>query len=293
MEKYRSSADSSTGIHPFLPQTEPSSLVSKLLSPALFAIRFPLFVLSFAAYYVLSSTIRLIPIPLLYKATIRLCDKLILPVLAFSLGLWQLPLPTLERPRVRNVQSDRYPRARDLIYCNHSSPLDALYLAYSLSAAFAIPVDDYVVRISFLEAMFGVGCGPKSRPCPSSQEPFDASVPIVLFAEGCTTNAKGVLSFQKIRHYNAKEDNIYALGIMYSADGRETFTVGSVAWQMFKMMCATNCQISARLTAVPNDSSNVQATVASLAGIPALRIAMAEGAKFRDHWVKSNVPEKQ
>lgn len=167
MEKYRSSADPSTGIHPFMPPKAPLHLHAK----PLILVRLPLLVLTLLLYVPACAFCRLVPIKAVSYWLQRLTDILYQPMLLCCLSVWRLHPPVVERPRTRPAVSSlsvahegdtnpksttktsssnkgksnpataspSYPRRGDVIVCNHCSPLDLLYLTRYFSPVFAVP----------------------------------------------------------------------------------------------------------------------------------------------------------
>lgn len=308
MEKFRSSADPSTGIHPFLPPKSKIT-VSNLLGIPLILLRLPVLLSAFCVYASLSFIpLALSSIPALYYRARRIIDVICLTPVLFALSVWQPGFPQLELPRVRTPAVNRTaaPGRGDLIFVNHASPLDVIYLARAFSPVFVTApvmtatVSDAVVPLSFLAALRRVSCAPDH--VPGVPDAPDASIdslagvcawragPIVVLAEGCASNAAGVLHFVVNLHHASLNTErasapfrVFALGLAYSADRREARPVGTLLRNALHLLTLPSATIRARIAAVAFDA-DLQRSVASLAGVPALSVGRETGAKFFDHW---------
>lgn len=278
MEKFRSSADPSTGIHPFLPPPPTKSILSTVLRLPLTPIRLACALIIFPIYLLLRTLTSPFPRPL-----VRAVDSLCLPILLLSLSV--IPRqPILERPRVRNAVPGRRPGRGDVVFVNHCTPLDVLYLSYAFSPVFSVACDGGLVPMSFLQALSHVGCAPPSKKSTDKlSEIITKSAPLVIFAEGCTTNARGVLQFQVNAEAVPSDTSVYALGLSYSPSRKEAYTLGSLLIYYLRIMGELSCTINARMAAVPS-GGDLQSTVASMAAAPPLRIAAEAGVRFLEHW---------
>lgn len=302
MEKYRSTADPSTGIHPFLPPPRPFSTFRLILRPLILFLRLPIFLIFLSAYLILTLIPTLLsPIPFLAHPLHRLLDYILLRPLLFCFGVWIYHYPVLQRPRVRTSTSVStsltHPSRGDIIISNHASPLDLLYLTAAYSPQYLLLTSTGVTHVSIWSLITRIGCAPSE----TNGTPLDLTTvvrkgkaPIVLLAEGATSNGKGVLSFPRIQSLlettgrECPSKRVFALGIAYSNDKRETFTVGSKMALFFRLLTEPICAIKARVTAIPPDTENVQLVVASMAGVPPLRISADLGRQFVKHWERTN-----
>lgn len=310
MEKFRSTADPSTGIHPFIP-VRPSSSIISVVAKLLIIVRLPLlFVLSFI--YSILSIIPLVlaALPSLAFPLHRLIDYTFLSPILLCTSVWCPTVPTVDRPRVRTDPSlqARAPSRGDVIFTNHASILDLLYLTRAYSSLFVVPSpdtdlsatsstpDDSVIPISLLSALTRVSCAPSPNALSgrkgttitalSSQR----SAPIVVLAEGCSSNSRGVLKFCVSAPLNRSLDSsvrLFALGFSYSRDCREVNTLSSPIVHVLRLMTLPCANIRARVAAIPPDAIDIHKTVASLAGVPPLTIGREHGARFFTHWNES------
>lgn len=302
MEKYRSTADPSTGIHPFLPSSRPISPFRLILRPFFLCLRLPIFLILLPAYLILTLIPTLLsPIPFLAYPLHRFLDYILLRPLLLCFGVWIYHYPILQRPRVRTSTStstsSTHPSRGDIIISNHASPLDLLYLTAAYSPQYLLLTPTGVVSLSMYNLLTRIGCAPPEITKMSSDLTTvvrKAKAPVILLAEGATSNGKGVLSFPQIQSLlekNGREcpsTRVFGLGISYSNDKRETFTLGSKITLFFRLLTEPACTIKARVTAIPVDAENVQMVVASLAGVPPLRVSADLGRQFVKHWERTN-----
>lgn len=296
MEKYRSSADPSTGVHPFLPAKLPTlSYLAVMAKPLLISIRLPILLTTTLAYIIASIPIGILSMlsHLLARPFSRVRDVLLLRIALVALGCWKTPAPELGRPRTRAAKPGRHPVRGDIVFVNHASYLDVLYLALMYSPVFVYATSDSVVSCSISTALRSSLSG--KPPASSKKENLEqisahAAAPVVLFAEGTTTNGKGVLAFAN--HLQSPEIpesvSVYALGLSYSASRKEVFTVESFVRHLLRLLGSISCSIRGKALAIPNSGSNPQATVANLAGIPALSIGAEARERFNNHWSQTH-----
>lgn len=319
MEKYRSTADPSTGVHPFISPKDPTSIVTRL---ACVIVLLPLRLLAIfvGAFWTFTAVLTGFAFGLVcgairrpfYRAGHRFGLRLVL----LGLGVWRCALPTLERPRTRETvpESGVPPGHGDVVYCNHCSYLDPLFLACAYSPTFIVPsgIGSDVRRISLLEAVFGSlnssllrninapATGKFNVPVAGTflnkllfREPQCESLygcvesnrllrrgPLLFFAEGTTTNGRGVLTFPATNLQRGLQT--FALGLSYSTSRAEAHTVGAGVVHILGRMTAPSSEIRGRVVRVPSDG-NIQRSVASLAGIPPLRIGAEARARFEAH----------
>lgn len=306
MEKYRSTADPSTGIHPFLPLPERSSVLSWVAKP-LALLRLPLFLLFFFAYVIFAATLHLFSsVPVIAYPLYRVIDYILLTPILVSLSVWWPSVPTVDRPRVRTHPSllTTPPTRGDVVFTNHSSMLDLFFLTRAYSPTFVVPVSpddplssddssDVVVPISLFTALSRVTCAPpedtldKRKKITLRELSCRRSAPIVVLAEGCTSNSRGVLTFAvntPLRNPVDSPARIFALGLSYSHLRREVNTVSTPLLHFFHLLTLPFANVRARVTAVPADTSDIHRIVATLAGVPPLTIGCTSGKKFLTHW---------
>lgn len=301
MEKYRSSADPSTGIHPFIPLKTRRSIFLTALKPVFFILRFPILLVTSLLYALLSLVpFFLSPIPAFSHALHRILDYFLLSLILLTLATWPTSSPHVERPRVRTplAQSGIPPGRGDIIFVNHASILDILYLARYYSPIFTTPPlvssrPGDVVRLSLFGALSRVSCNPgkpEGLTVPLAALSKMRQAPIIVLAEGCSSNARGVLRFVMPSIPSTdlpSHTRVFALGLSYSRDHREICVLGSLTTHILHFMTMARASVRARVAAIPSDSPDVQAAVASLAGVPKLSIGYEAGAKFHAHWVET------
>lgn len=304
MEKYRSTADPSTGIHPFLPPKTSNNLAVWLSKP-LILLRFPVLCFSTCVYLcLLLIPFALSPVPALAYQARRWIDFVCLTPVLFALSVWSPTTPQLQRPRVRTPAANRKaaPARGDVIFVNHASPLDIIFLARAYSPVFVVPLtsaskqsaSDSVVQISMFDALRDVSCAPSipaSKPKALSKICDSRVSPVVVLAEGCASNGAGVLRFLinpdavhgKDQRKSSSSSRVFALGISYSTDRCEARPLGSPLRNIIYFLTLRSGTVNARVAAVSADV-DVQQSVASLAGVPALSIGRDMGFSFYDHW---------
>lgn len=307
MEKFRSTSDPSTGIHPFIPVNPSLSTVS-VFAKLLILIRAPLLLILSCTYVILSTLpLLLSAIPAVAFPLHRLIDRVLLSLILPTTSVWWPSVPTVDRPRVRTHPSlqSRPPARGDVIFTNHASILDLLYLTRAYSPIFVVPLpnagsfaadaisSDSVIPISLLTALTRVSCAPPldNLGPQKSVTLRDLSsrriAPIVVLAEGCTSNSRGVLTFlvqTPLKHPLDSTVRLFALGLSYSGDCREVNTVSSPLSHMIRLLTLPSANIRARVAAVPPDTPDIHRTVANLAGVPPLTIGREHGARFFAHW---------
>lgn len=297
MEKYRSTADPSTGVHPFVPASDTTGIGIRLI--ALFvllpvrcvAIVFGATVACVGAF--LGALCRIVSCSVA-RGCVRVCDSLGMRAVLFGFGVWLYSSPTLERPRSRACRVDSPPAHGDIIFCNHSSYLDPLYLACKFSAIFLFATTDgHLVQTSLWQAFchpfsdsamkFSHGRGSVAKSLVECAESSGQRMmgPVVVFAEGVTTNGAGVLQFP-VSLLHCGKARVFALGLKYSSSRAETFTVGSGLLHMLRRLTSSRSQIAGRIAGVAPDS-DVQKAVADLAGVPALRVGSEARIRFEKH----------
>jgi Acyltransferase len=302
MEKYRSTADPSTGVHPFLPAVDPSPFALRIvLGGPLFLLRLPFLVFGATFTILLTLTAKSIS---LFSGTLarpfyRTAHAVGLRAVLFGLGIWRLHPPTLDRPRTRDGTAGLHPTHGDAVFCNHASILDPLYLACFYSPVFAVPTETHGVfaTLTLQQAVLSTlsrdstittgsrTVGTAKRLASISEASYvSSSGPVVVFAEGTTTNGAGVLSFSALGGPPTRpHSHVFALGFRYSPSRCETCTVAAPAAHVVGRMAAVQSTIRAHAINVPADG-DLQRNVAVLAGIPPLRLGAEARYRFDEHW---------
>ncbi|CAN8076147.1 unnamed protein product [Agarophyton chilense] len=286
MEKYRSTSDPSTGIHPFIPPT--TNIFSPPLRPILTLLRLPIFLLLFVPYSLLNTLLFLLPSILSYPLR-RILDKLFLPYILLSLSV--LPTyATLEQPRVRDAARGKHPSRFDIILINVSSPIDILLVSFSYSPTFAIASSQdptLLHSLTLLQAFTTISLTPPHpTSAPKPPQALLGNGPLCVLAEGCSTNGKGVLRFSYKLHTASIPEPcvIYAAGISRTSKGSACRTTQSLSKTLLHAVGEWKISPRIRVSAVPREGGDHQASVAALAGVPALKIGHETAQQFAQHW---------
>lgn len=290
MEKFRSSADPSTGLHPFIPVARTSIPVLFLGFVFLLPLRLPLLILSLSLTILLAAISAALAIlsPALARPFLRLAHRLGLRLLLLSLGVWHYSPPVLERPRSRSSPPGVFPTSGSAVFANTASYLDTLYLACALSPTFVLVAPGgRLVRASLVRAFLHAFNGAVDAPpgassltdlCASSLR--NSGGPVVVFGEGTMSNGAGVLAF-RVGIDAQCAASMFAAAMSYSPSRRETHTVGSGALHALRLMCSFQTQIRCRIAAVA-PGGDIQKSVAGLAGVPALQIGAEARVRYTE-----------
>lgn len=294
MEKFRSTADPSTGVHPFLPTSCDISIARQIVQFFLFLpLRLPALFLGVVLTCVLAGIATVIKSisPSLARPLFRLAHVAGIRSILFGLGVWVVRSPTIDERRTRDARVRCPPRHGDIIFANSASYLDPLYLAVVYSPVFVfISEENKYCSKNLMSAITAVADGNKQPRAESAMSldsiAFDAvrsrSGPIAIFAEGTTTNGAGVLKFAEPEEQIAP-NNMYALGLSYSHTRCEAYTVGGIVWHILRLMSLSSTQVRAKVQQVV-DLRDMQRVVANLAGVPALRLTRSSRRTFESHW---------
>lgn len=233
-----------TGIQPFLPI--PVGAISgatwflyTLVGCLLLAIRLPLFLAINVSYFLTVNILSLL-MPLAPRAISRILrgiDWFHCHVILFCLGfmrpslhLYTLKDSTGERGSVAVVPAKSSWTAStsdaiqpgDLVICNHQSHIDVIFLTAKFSPIFtAVSAKEphKITIIPRIKALFSSGgATPNPGGVPLTAEILDGALhPIVVFAEGTTTNGRGILKFVADLSILAQRPNqrIHLVGIKY------------------------------------------------------------------------------
>jgi Acyltransferase len=301
MEKFRSTADPSTGVHPFIPVSDCTTLLSRLVFVMFFsALRACVLLLGvgIACFGSLSSSaIGMISVAIA-RPFVRVGHAIGLRAVLLAFGVWKYTGPTLEHPRSRACVVNSGPRHGDIIFCNHSSYLDPIYLACAYSPVFvASNATGKLSRLSLFEAVWS---SVRSSASPGGTIAGDAVEsltrlattcatrkcgPVVVFAEGATTNGAGVLQFS-LPPLQLSQSSVFALGLRYSTSRVETYTIGSALLHALQRLTSSRSEIRSRIAGVALDA-NLQRAVADLAGIPPLGLGAEARDRFEAHMAQS------
>lgn len=283
MEKYRSTADPSTGLHPFLPPPRVPIRQMLLRGPIVYLLRLPaatVFLLLHFVFRVGGQFFRWLG----SHPPGRLLEVIGDLILRFSL---QAAGISSRAPAGRLPME---PRHGDIIFANLASYLDVIYLSAYLTPTFLVPRGEGLVLITpvraFLWSLGGPAIGPRfSIDNAGTYARRYRRGPVIVLAEGCATNGRGVLRFA--RQVRPPRGHSYALGMRHSREKRECFTVGSPTAHFLALLVARPA-VGARLFYIrDSEAVDLQAEVARLAGIPPLSIGSAERQRFMTHWAET------
>jgi Acyltransferase len=301
MEKFRSTADPSTGIHPFIPARDPTGLLRRVVClVVLFPVRVCFLLLGVSVTFCVAGFGALVAAVsgVLARPFFRVGHAVGLRAVLLGLGVWRYSSPALERPRSRVSVQGAHPTHGDVVFCNHASYMDPIYLACAYSPTFVLVNEAGVcVRVTLWQAtqqaLSGALVAPQERrdDVPTLAELAKSceqrrAGPVVVFAEGTTTNGSGVLSFAS-QGMQVRDVATFALGISYSPSRAETHTVGSGLKHALGRMTAVGSEIRGRAAGVPPDG-DPQPSVASLAGVPPLRLTAEARARYESHLLETS-----
>ncbi|KAI1325317.1 hypothetical protein F5Y16DRAFT_378124 [Xylariaceae sp. FL0255] len=237
MEKYSQFRDRGSGISPFLPTSNPSSLLSTLLGTGFLLFRLPL-LLSYSALYFL--ILDHLPLPQ-FARKILLWTLLGIPwILWADLQLDGVKRGSLAAQTQKN--HNKLPSERAIIAAQFTSPVDAVYLAAVFDPIFVLsfPGTRKVQRVSLFRAMTQALASPSSSltiPHPLQLTTLRALVEanphrvIAVFPEMTTTNGKGILPFSPSLLSAPAHATIFPVSLRYTPADITTPVPG--AWGAF------------------------------------------------------------
>jgi hypothetical protein len=311
MEKFRTFEDPATGIMPFMPHKSvvPKNplvrLVRGLSGLGLLLVRLPLLLLATFLYAMSSFVAHLIPISFIRRPLVRLIDGFCCRLLLLILGFFWISAGYLKKRAVTVSKAGKANQSKwpplsaavsgTIIVSTLTSYLDILYLAFRFSPVFAFPVHDpkganptgKLVAMGTLRALSHVSSCASLHDC-KGEEVSDLVErcksrqlgPIVIFAEGVSSNGRGILPFLPPVVPNAKSGGAEGAGLETRAwaKGRApdcfalvvrypfkffspTYTVGSMVWHCLFGLCtqvhaaacvrASTCAVHFRACAPP------------------------------------------
>ncbi|KAF2973310.1 hypothetical protein GQX73_g313 [Xylaria multiplex] len=217
MEKYSQFRDRGSGISPFLPTTQPTSVTAKIIGAWIFIIRLPLLVAYCTLYFLVLDHL---PIPPVLR-------KLLLWAMMAIPGIWwiDLQLDGVKRGSLSQQPASRFPRERAVIAAQFTSPVDAVYLAAIFDPIFVISYPDTrkVRRVSLFRAV-ALALAPPNTAAPRTgltdlralvkENPHRV---IVVFPEMTTTNGKGILPFSPSLLATPADAKIFPVSMRYTA----------------------------------------------------------------------------
>eukprot|EP00735_Rhodelphis_limneticus_P014568 TRINITY_DN8618_c0_g1::TRINITY_DN8618_c0_g1_i1::g.318::m.318 TRINITY_DN8618_c0_g1::TRINITY_DN8618_c0_g1_i1::g.318 ORF type:complete len:342 (-),score=26.33,sp/Q9US27/LOA1_SCHPO/31.40/8e-11,Acyltransferase/PF01553.16/0.018 TRINITY_DN8618_c0_g1_i1:51-1019(-) len=307
MEKFRSTADASTGIHPFLPSTHRTSILLKIISfPVGTGICLIRLVLLLAAYLLLCVT-KFLETVLSPISTIRrilttplfvVITRLMLIVIGFlSLGRSTI---SLKRRKPQSIQIQH----GDVVFCNFQSYLDILLLEYWYKHPVFALADSKgkVVPLSFIQAFKLAANNSMKLDFPArslEQVAADAKRvsrgPVVVLAEGTTTNGKTVLAFRPVLTSQLfKTSKLHLSAIKYENPMLCYTGAGSFLWHFIRV-CAQIHQSATLFELDPQELpeavllppawlEQAQGLIAQLLNVKPAKITADMKTKFLEHW---------
>eukprot|EP00929_Paragymnodinium_shiwhaense_P101935 TRINITY_DN65130_c0_g1_i1.p1 TRINITY_DN65130_c0_g1~~TRINITY_DN65130_c0_g1_i1.p1 ORF type:complete len:347 (+),score=47.33 TRINITY_DN65130_c0_g1_i1:83-1123(+) len=262
MEKFRQFADSGTGVNPFLPpwsNYKPSILMRlvKVLFFPIALVRLSLFIVAVLYLALVQGLCMLIPVaalrrPVQYSLTYFGCHFSLISLGVFTASEALSDNRRLKLPVPQDSGRGRPFSAKSgaLVFVNHQSLTDVLYLGMKLCPVFVFAASDGTpVQLSLIGAILRAGARRPVAPLEGkadtlqaiSQRARDAWQPVVVFAEGARTNGGCVLAWRPST-FAGTESLIAPVGcclasLAYSKTGAYTphHVVGTTFRHMFWM----------------------------------------------------------
>jgi len=275
MEKFRSSADASTGIHPFHPVYGVGLLGSALaLAPLRLAMRLPALVLGALLLIVSGAVPPLAPV----------AAKLLLAAFGCT---------NMEVKVVRQGAGDK----PQVVIANHASFLDVLFGASHFKITRFVLVDGDSKRPFVCSALRAVLLSWRtSYKVPANRPPIDVHTlpkPVMILPEGTASNGRGVLPFyREALRGLGRGEKLTIVGFNYgnprTVSYSATYTVGSVGLHIVKMLIQPQCELTARISsrtpAGEVDPDEVREAVSQAAQVPVLHVGLDKRREFEEHW---------
>ncbi|KAI8986426.1 hypothetical protein BDB01DRAFT_785608 [Pilobolus umbonatus] len=257
MEKYSKWRDAGTGIQPFLPLMPPktditllatlSNIIHMIVGPILGLIKLLLVTVVFLVYVVIVPGLGLIwsPIPPLKRLWTSIFSRILLRLGLFFVGFFYIKAETVSIRKSRQAEAIKPPSVNngDVIVANWTSYIDIIYLAARYNPIFTqIYLDTTNVKpITLWEAIRLTAQIPASRPNQgdklytvkelSSLAKKKKMGPIVIFAEGTTSNGRALLKFAPLfKEYKQQDqvNNFRIVSFKYEYNTMPpTYTVGN------------------------------------------------------------------
>ncbi|CAO0803702.1 unnamed protein product [Mucor circinelloides] len=267
MEKYSRWRDASTGIQPFLPPVPPrtdssllialSNVIHLIVGPIQGMVKLILIglvVLLYMLFVPVLGTV-LTPIAPLKRVWTRLFSAIFLRLVLFLSGFFHIKTETVSIRKSRGsngAKESSTVKHGHVIVANWTSYIDIVYLASRFNPVFTqIFMDTNKVKIiSLWEAIRLVGKMPESKPSSSEDTLYAVQElsqkaskgkwgPVVVFAEGTTTNGRALLKFAPVfEDYRAdqKDGHFHIMAFKYEYGNMPpTFTVGNQFYHFFKL----------------------------------------------------------
>ncbi|KAI7895003.1 uncharacterized protein EV154DRAFT_496683 [Mucor mucedo] len=265
MEKYSRWRDAGTGIQPFLPPVPPrtdssilvtlSNVIHIVVGPIQAIVKITLISIVSAVYFLFVPVFGalLTPIAPLKRLWTRVFSAILLRLVLFIAGFFHIKTETLSIRKSRGsgrVESSSVKNG-DVIVANWTSYIDVVYLASRFVPVFTqiYTESEKIKIISLWEAIRLAGKIPESAPSSDDQVYTVQELslkakkggwgPIVVFAEGTTTNGRALLKFAPIfKDYKVdqKDGQFQVMAFKYEYAGMSpTYTVGNQLFHFFKL----------------------------------------------------------
>jgi len=308
MEKYRSTADHATGVHPFIPpyiQERRHTVLEYLAGVVLMTIRLPLVIAIFVFVLFCDGCVTVLNVSSMRTIRDSFGCRLLLILFGADHAISGL----------KKLMSSSPP---GLIVANHGSFLDVVLLAAAVSPTFtrcAPSSTGYLVeersllgaildsfssgvqritdqsRASRLVDMVRIHSGPKSR--------F-----VVVFPEATTSNGRGILRFSDV-FQGRFTCAVHLVGFMYPKPDSSTskwfghspaFTIGHPLGHIGRLLTNWKCPWNVRAfaphvaggvatTIIPEDFRKV---IGQLCGVPVLSVGPEQRKLFEKHWAETS-----
>ncbi|KAL9550924.1 hypothetical protein MBANPS3_004498 [Mucor bainieri] len=266
MEKYSRWRDASTGIQPFLPPVPPrtdssllitlSNVIHIIVGPIQGIVKLVLIGLVALLYIVFVPVLGtvLTPIAPLKRVWTRLFSSIFIRLVLFLSGFFHIKTETVSIRKSRGSNGAKeapHVKHGDVIVANWTSYIDILYLASRFNPVFTqVFLETNKIKIiSLWEAIRLVGKIPESKP---SSEDTVYTVqelsqkarkgkwgPLVVFAEGTTTNGRALLKFAPVFEdykVDQKDGSFQIIAFKYEYGNMPpTYTVGNQFYHFFKL----------------------------------------------------------
>eukprot|EP00300_Choanocystis_sp_HF-7_P027138 c32208_g1_i1.p1 GENE.c32208_g1_i1~~c32208_g1_i1.p1 ORF type:complete len:352 (+),score=85.00 c32208_g1_i1:31-1086(+) len=340
MEKYSKWKDPATGIQPFLDVKSGKKrqidgfervvwgVKLFIFSPIVCLLRVVLLLIMFAWLALITTIFSLIPIALLRRGLVRYVHMLGCRGILFVAGFHWIQSSTID-PRMRQKQIESSAASRigngDIVVCNYTSYIQVLYLSFRLCPTFVSlarcdsshPKAGHAVTRGVFGALLDALLdrhpdlnSPKLRPLRQIAE--DARKhrrgPVVVFAEGTTSNGQAVLRFLPFLTpalLSPPSPAFHVVGTAFevgqafaSVGASPAVTVGSPVKHVLRLLCGFNHSMSVvycaaeglpRAVAPTNPdelAENISKILASLLQLHRALIGAKEKQEFMEYYTK-------
>eukprot|EP00761_Pharyngomonas_kirbyi_P007936 gb/GECH01007947.1/.p1 GENE.gb/GECH01007947.1/~~gb/GECH01007947.1/.p1 ORF type:complete len:331 (+),score=36.12 gb/GECH01007947.1/:1-993(+) len=321
MEKYSNWTDRASGINPFVPLKQKLGLVQKTVGIILLLIRLPVLLCISFVFIILSLISNLIPVWIVRRPIQRYVYALLGRTFLFICGFYHIDRTKFEvqkgisAPRKVKKQSTTESLKEtlgldinhgDIIISNFVSYFDIIYFSFRYAPVFVWPFKfektetPKLTVVGPLNALRYLCFGHTPNKFTSTTNALSLNEisemaqskkwgPVVFFAEGCTTNGRGILEFLP-DFSSASANQVHVFGIRYKYQQfSPSFPVGSFG----KHFLYTNMQIANNLTVrrisnkdVPHEEymSRVRTSMSSVLANRPLSMRAQDKISFLTYW---------